>query len=207
MPPNTLTTRVPELTSPAERRQSLVQAAFEIISADGFEGLRTRSVAARVGINIATLHYYFPTKEALIGGVAEYLSGQFRSLHGPTPAPSGSVALDRLHQEFSDLRFYRTDHHDLAVVMVELQLRGRRDEKIANVVDPLIGHWQGSLREMVKIGIEEGVFRANLDPGAAGFLLASAFSSAATQRISVETLDGLFNEIECWLTAQPRRAG
>jgi AcrR family transcriptional regulator len=88
-----------------ERRQSLVGAAFEPIAADGFEGLRTRSVAARAEVNIATLHYYFPTKEALIGGVAQYIAAQFVALHGAPPVPSGSAALDRLRQEFSDLRF------------------------------------------------------------------------------------------------------
>src|SRR6516162_2642021 len=140
------------------RRQSLVQAAFAAIAQDGFEGLRTRSVAARAGVNIATLHYYFPTKEALIDGVAQYLSAQFRSLHGPTPKPSGSWALDRLRQEFSDVRFYRTQHPDLGSVMLELQLRGRRDRKIANIVDPLLGRWRAGLEAMVRAGIEEGVF-------------------------------------------------
>src|SRR5712692_9477299 len=86
-----------EKPNPAdERRQSLVRAAFKAIAADGFEGLRTRSVAERAGVNIATLHYYFPTKEALIGGVAQYLAARFISLHGPRPASSGSAALDRL---------------------------------------------------------------------------------------------------------------
>ena len=50
------------------RRHDLVQAAFRGIAERGFEGLRTRDVAADAGVNIATLHYYFPTKEALIRG-------------------------------------------------------------------------------------------------------------------------------------------
>jgi hypothetical protein len=39
-----------------KRRQELVQAAFNLIAEHGFEGLRTRDVAAEVGVNIATLH-------------------------------------------------------------------------------------------------------------------------------------------------------
>ena len=49
-----------------DRRRALVLAAFGQIAERGFEGLRTREVAAEAGVNIATLHYYFPTKEALI---------------------------------------------------------------------------------------------------------------------------------------------
>src|SRR5215472_11400785 len=126
---------IPESPSvPDRRRQSLVRAAFEAIAAEGFEGLRTRSVAARAGVNIATLHYYFPAKEALIGGVAQHLTAQFISLHGPKPAPSGSAALDRLYQEFSDIRFYRANHPELLTVMIELQLRARRDGAIAQII-------------------------------------------------------------------------
>src|SRR5262245_1553215 len=84
------------------RRLSLVQAAYEVIAEQGFEGLRTRTVADRVGVNIATLHYYFPTKEALIGGLAEYLSFQFENVHAPAVSPDRSPALNRLHQEFAD---------------------------------------------------------------------------------------------------------
>src|SRR5882672_3117237 len=56
-----------------ERRRSLVLAAYELIADKGFEELRTRDVAARAGVNIATLHYYFGSKEDLIEGVVEYL--------------------------------------------------------------------------------------------------------------------------------------
>src|SRR2546423_6517886 len=56
-----------------ERRRSLVLAAYELIADKGFEELRTRDVAARAGVNIATLHYYFGSKEDLIEGVVDYL--------------------------------------------------------------------------------------------------------------------------------------
>ena len=37
----------------------------------GVEGLRTRDIAERVGINFATLHYHVPSKEALIEFLAD----------------------------------------------------------------------------------------------------------------------------------------
>jgi AcrR family transcriptional regulator len=46
-----------------ERRRSLVLAAYHLIAEGGLERLRTRDIAARAGMNIATLHYYFPGKE------------------------------------------------------------------------------------------------------------------------------------------------
>ncbi|HEY4385054.1 MAG TPA: TetR/AcrR family transcriptional regulator, partial [Ktedonobacteraceae bacterium] len=62
-----------EVTLPSDdRRHALIQAAYQSIAEKGFEGLRTREVATQVGIHSATLHHYFPTKEALIQGVVEY---------------------------------------------------------------------------------------------------------------------------------------
>jgi AcrR family transcriptional regulator len=186
---------------PEERRGSLVRAAFEAIAEDGFEGLRTRTVAARAGVNIATLHYYFPSKEALIGGVAQYLSSRFISLHGPAPEASGNEALDRLRQEFSDIRFYRAKHRDLMIVMLELQLRARRDQAIANIMDPLLEHFRGGLEKLVRDGVKDGSWRSDLDPEDAARVLMLAFMGTATAPISAKNLDGVFAELERWLIA------
>src|ERR1700716_4517889 len=73
------------------RREELVRAAYNQIAERGFEGLRTREVAAEVGLNIATLHYYFPTKEALIQGVVDYATQRFRSTLTPHGSPADQL--------------------------------------------------------------------------------------------------------------------
>src|SRR2546422_5218223 len=104
-----------------DRRQALVQAAFNRIAERGFEGLRTREVAAEVGVNIATLHYYFPTKEALIRGVVEFAMQRFRS----TLAPHGSSAEQLRNHLRAVLRLLR-EEPQLGAVMAELALRSAR---------------------------------------------------------------------------------
>src|SRR5215469_15139511 len=85
--------------STADRRSALVQAAYARIARQGFEGLRTRDVAADVGVNIATLHYYFPTKEALIRGVVGHALRKF-----PATPPAGDSPADQLRGHFAALR-------------------------------------------------------------------------------------------------------
>src|SRR5262249_55200991 len=99
------------------RKTALLQATFDAISGLGFEGLRTRVVAERGGVNVATLHYYFPSKQALIEGLAQFLAAKFVLLHGPAPEPSGYPALDRLRQEFSDGQFYFEHEPKMLLVM------------------------------------------------------------------------------------------
>src|SRR5437660_6707789 len=109
-----------------KRRQELIQAAYKQIAAHGFEGLRTRDVAQEVGVNIATLHYYFPTKESLIGGVLDHAMNRFRS----TLAPHGSPS-DQLRNHLRAVRKLMRDEPELASVMGELALRSSRDKSIA----------------------------------------------------------------------------
>jgi TetR/AcrR family transcriptional regulator, regulator of cefoperazone and chloramphenicol sensitivity len=184
-----------------ERRDDLVRAAFACLAADGFEGLRTRSVADRAGVNIATLHYYFPTKEALIGGVAAFIASRFITLHAPKKPSTGSPALDRLQQEFADAHFYRAKYPDLAAVLCELQLRARRDPAIRKIIAPLFGHWRKGVEEWMKGGVAEGVFRRDLDPAGGAAFFVAAMTGAGLLEHSRQELDGILAVIEGWLLA------
>src|ERR1700686_1866167 len=100
------------------RREELVRAAFNQIAERGFEGLRTREVAAEGGGNISTILYFFPTKESLIRGVVEHAMGRFRS----TLAPHGSPS-DQLRNHLRAVRKLLRDEPEVGAVMGELALR------------------------------------------------------------------------------------
>src|SRR5882757_6467035 len=120
----------PSLSVPAIesrlKRAILLQAAFDEIADTGFEGLRTRQIAERAMVNVATLHYYFPTKQALVEGVAQFLNEKFIAVHGPAPEPTGYPALDMLRQEFSDGRYYIEEEPRMMLVLHEFGLRSSR---------------------------------------------------------------------------------
>jgi AcrR family transcriptional regulator len=56
---------------PAETRRDILRAAEESFAASGFVGATTRQVAARAGVNVATLHYHFGNKERLYRAVLD----------------------------------------------------------------------------------------------------------------------------------------
>ena len=97
------------------RKDALVAAAYTVLATRGFEGLRTREVAAMVGVNIATLHYYFPHKEDLIRGVVGYAMGRFRGTLG-----GAGSAEDQLRTHFVGLRRLARHEPGLLAVMAEL---------------------------------------------------------------------------------------
>jgi hypothetical protein len=121
----------------------------------------------------------------------------------PPVSGSGSSALDRLHQEFADARFYRLERPDMLTVIQELMLRAQRDPTVRSIIAPLMHHWRTGLQLTIEDGVSEGVFRPNLVPIVAAALVASAITGASSLNVGPEILDGIFREIEGWLVIPP----
>ena len=180
-----------------KRRAALLHAAFDVVAQAGFEGLRTRAVATRAGVNIATLHYYFPSKQDLIEGLAELIGAKFVTVHGPAPRPSVFPALDRLRQEFSDSRFYLKHHPEMLLVMQEFILRGKRDPEVQKISDQIIAHWRDGIERMVQEGIADGSFRDDIPPREMFPLLMSIFTGIAAA--GAGQIDTIERNTENWI--------
>jgi TetR/AcrR family transcriptional regulator, regulator of cefoperazone and chloramphenicol sensitivity len=179
------------------RRTALLQAAFDVVAEVGFEGLRTRAVAQRAGVNIATLHYYFPSKQHLIEGLAQLIGAKFVTLHGRPPRPSGLPALDRLRQEFSDGRFYFKHHPEMLLVLQEFALRGKRDPEVQKTVEQMNAHWHDGIERMVREGVADGTFRDDIPAAEMLSMLMSIFGGAAASGGS--QIDALERNTETWI--------
>ena len=127
-----------------DRRQELVAAAYQLIARLGFEGLRTRDVAAAAGVNVATLHYYFPTKEALIGDVLKHAMQRFR-----TSMPTAGSPADQLRSHFVGIRRLVREEPELFAVMGELALRSARDPAIRTLYQQTTDIWQATVRGLL----------------------------------------------------------
>jgi AcrR family transcriptional regulator len=167
----TATTQKRESTE--DRRAAIAIAARELIVEKGVEGLRTRDIAERVGINIATLHYHVPTKEALIGLVAETMKVEFRRQSLTRPRAHLS-AVERLEHEFYDFHEMYTEQPEIIAVMGELIERSRRDPVIKAAMAPLQGHWHRMVADIFAAGRDEGSFRPDLDPEPAATIFLGA---------------------------------
>jgi AcrR family transcriptional regulator len=178
-----------------ERRQALVQAAFNQIAERGFEGLRTREVAAEVGVNIATLHYYFPTKEALIRGVVELAMQRFRS----TLAPHGSSA-DQLRNHLRAVQRLLQEEPQLGAVMGELALRSARDPAISRITEQTNEAWHRTVRGLLRRAARDGHLRPELDSDDVAALVVATLSSMTLPAVAGATrTDQALRQLERWL--------
>lgn len=123
----------------ASRCAEIVRAAYLQVATVGFEGLRMRPVAAEVGVDQSTLHHYFPTKQDIVAGIADYAISQFAT----TPPAT------TLREHLDHLRKLATEDPAAFTVCAELRLRAGRDPVVREVLARHYAVWRSWLSELL----------------------------------------------------------
>src|SRR5918912_983292 len=176
-----------------DRRRALVAAAYRRIAEAGFEGLRTRDVAADVGVNIATLHYYFPTKEALIRGVIGETMRRFQET-----LPRDGAPVDQLKAHLRGLARLVKEDQQLWAVMGELVLRAPRDPDLARTFAQTDAFWHRTLHDLLSRCVETG----GVDPDAAAALMMATIRGSSLPTVGGAEMgrtEQVFRQLERYL--------
>lgn len=185
------------IDGPPDRRQALVLAAYRRLAEAGFEGLRTRDVAAEVGINVATLHYHFPTKEALIRAVVAHAMRKFAGT-----LPREGTPAEQLRGHLRSLRGLLREEPELWTVLGELALRASRDPAIAAIVGDTDDAWHRTLRALLQRGVDQGGLDPHLDPDEAASAMIAALKGVTLPTVAAlrpGRVDQTFDQLERWL--------
>jgi AcrR family transcriptional regulator len=185
-------------TSGDQRKTSIIQVAFAALVEHGFEGLRMREIAGQVGINPATLYYYFPNKEELIGAVVAYV---FNRLAIKTDELPGTPK-EQLHTHLTRLSRQMRDEPELYAVLIEIRLRTVRTTANQTFLDFEAG-WQAKLVKLLQTGIRQGYWPNYLEPeiiaNAIITLMLGAGVQATTQPRKIEES---IAQLERWLSSR-----
>jgi AcrR family transcriptional regulator len=171
-----------------ERYQALLQAAYAQIADKGFEGLRLREIAAAVGINQATIHYYFPTKEALIQGVVAYTVSLITATTLAAQGEGERTPLRHLHAYLSQQHHMLVQAPIMFRVICELLLRAARDPNIAPLLVQVDHDWQDFLTTIFEQGVQQKDFRPDLNPRHAAHIV-MAFLKGMTLQLHLQPDD------------------
>ena len=148
---------------PSQRRRApqIIEAAARVFAERGFHGATTQDIADVLGIRQASLYYYFSSKEAALELVClKGVEGFFEA--GKAIASGPGTAQERLTLLIKSHLSPLLDRADFVRVFLNerqhLPAESRRR----------IGRWSRGLErifeEVVREGIAEGEFRADLDP-------------------------------------------
>jgi AcrR family transcriptional regulator len=189
-----------------DRKSELVEIAYRLIAQNGLEGFRIRQVAAEAGIDNGTLHYHFPSKEALILGVVDYLMEDLKN-NRVVWKEAEQTALDELRMEFEDIRLRLHRTPEQFIVLSDLAVRSWRDPVVAKIFRKLDDGWHAHLVAMLERGIQQGIFRNNLNvPLCARAMMVALRGIGYQCRLPRRQVDELLSELaaqtERWITAE-----
>jgi AcrR family transcriptional regulator len=188
------------------RRRLIIDAAFQTIATSGFEGLRTRDIADVVGINSATLHHHFPTKDDLVAGIAEELERRLRSEKTTAIGPNTDSAVVALQCQFADAAFYRDERPDLLIVYREFVARAPRDSLIDKLVTRLNAGWKSNVVGILQRGVKDGSLRPDLNVAATSeIVLNMIWGGLSRAPTNTENFRQACEELLRLLKPQPRR--
>src|SRR6476661_3052313 len=153
-PPSSLTPawrwrphRGPVLTSgveaaPRSSRERILEAACDLIAADGIDDVRIARVATRAGASTALVHHYFSTREELLEEALIHSfeqAGSERFDEEPEGEPSPSRGLARAIEASLPLP---GDQERDWTLWVELWLRAVRDPQLRPLAADLYGRYR-----------------------------------------------------------------
>jgi AcrR family transcriptional regulator len=201
---NQMIDKVKQRSSSAARRRDLVQIAYRLIAKKGLEGFRTRDVAEAAGIDTGTLHYHFPSKEALVQAVVEHLVEDFHTIR-PAVSATPANALDELRNEIFDVVSRVRESPEQLLVMLDLTVRAARDQAVAEILRRTEQDWVAILTGILTRGVEQGVFRADIRPETEAILLRAQLEGLAAVGLGAPQqaeamAAGLFAQLERWLS-------
>jgi len=98
--------------APKDKRETILQAALELIAEHGFHGAPMSAVAQRAGVSAGIIYHYFASKEDLIHALYKELEADF-NLALLAGRPQALPLADAFQQIWLNAyHFYRTHPHE-----------------------------------------------------------------------------------------------
>jgi len=159
-------------------RERILEAACDLIAAQGIDEVRIARVAMRAGASTALVHHYFSTREELLEQALIHsfeLVGEGRFPDGDGEVESATAGLASAIREC--LPEPGRPHRDW-VLWVELWLRAVREPGLRPVAARLYERYRRWMEALIQAGVESGEFRSGVDV-------------AATANLAMALLDGV----------------
>jgi AcrR family transcriptional regulator len=144
------------MATKADRRESVVRAAIDVIAEKGLVGTRVADIAARAGMSPGHVLYYFEGKSEIftraLRTIEDDLRGEAQAAFEELPAAADRWAW--LIEQAAP-----TGPDDVRVLLwMEAWARAPRDPDVSALVVELDRRWIGLLVELIEYGRETGEF-------------------------------------------------
>lgn len=139
------------------KKNQIFKATFQCIYEEGFVGMSTRSIAKKANVHQATIHYYFKSKENLLGEFMEALFDQLID-----DIRRRYIAEDSPEKKFEAIlasgKHFATKEKEKFVVFMSCWSLCVRDQSMKKLLTKVYQRFIKALEEILEEGIKAGVF-------------------------------------------------
>lgn len=157
--------RAVEVSIASQRRKQIIDAARECISEEGVDRLTLRKVAERAHVSHATIAYYFNSRRELIDSALLEISEDFMVGLRQRQLAYGTRDLIDLTHTFLD------SDNASARFVVQMIDAGLKDSELRPTHDEFVGYGRERIEKSIRVGMQMGELRDDVDPRIAAALL------------------------------------
>jgi AcrR family transcriptional regulator len=188
-----------------DRRTTILDAAEHCFARSGFHQASMNEICAEAGMSPGNLYRYFPSKEAIIAGIAERSRADAaESFAAVAKAPNFFDGLAQL------ARHHLVDETNNDVwLCVEIMSESRRNPEVARLHQSIEADVKGMMVEMLKTAAARGEISSAVDFEAAATMLMVIGDGISWRRASDPTFDAeralplVFQMVRAMLTDPP----
>ena len=158
-------TRRLDVTVESQRRKQIIDAAKACINQEGLDKLTLRKVAERAHVSHATIAYYFNTRKELVDSALVAISNDFMIGLRQRNLLYGTQDLVDLIDRFLD------SANPSARFVVQMIDSGMHDVELRGAHSEFVGYGRERIERSIRVGIEMGELRSDIDPEIAAVLL------------------------------------
>jgi TetR/AcrR family transcriptional regulator len=182
--------RAAAVENTADSRERILEAALEAFAEHGYEGAKTREIAARAGVNLGLLQYYFGGKAKLWRAAVDRAFGQLRDgLEAVLAATEADDLRGRLRQLIRGHVLFVARKPEFVRIMHDEGKR--RGPRMRWMVDRHVQPLYTPLRELIVESQRGGLLPADVDPVHFLYILAGSVGVFFHQAEECRRLSGI----------------
>jgi AcrR family transcriptional regulator len=165
-----------------QRREQMLHAALEVISARGYADTRIADVADRAGVSPALVIYYFKTKDQLLTEAIRHYEDAWYAI-GQRRMQALASAAARLEEfvAMSSLAEAEPEPETSWQLWLDFWAQAARNDEVGRVRQKSDERWRDIIAGLVREGQQAGEFRTEVDAASFAICLSSLLDGLTIQ--------------------------